>query len=302
MFPALFSIFLINSCATSKKITLSNGSDGLIVDRFRNQNPRPQKCRNIYVELLPFPSPFVPQDLEQFCFKFCVNHLTGVTQTAAFWQVDGNLLKDFFCRASRCGAFKNWPGHRSCCGSSEDSTALSRLRLPFNRGLRSHLSNQVVLFRTSIRDVTGSGVVTRPSCSRKTVDSSDCWCPSLVTWYHFIFLSIWLIDQVTTLIFALISKHLWNVSIPFLVHCIRVWMCYLESGRGFVFGWCLRLFAQWRNSERPKQTLSKKTWGVQLPSIHYQFFALLLLQSCQANQTEELRLQMSFRKRVRFKL
>lgn len=96
----------------------------------------------IYAELLPFPSPFVPQDLEQFCFKFCVNHLTGVTQTAAFWQVDGNLLKDFFCRASRCGAFKNWPDPRSCCGSSEDSTALSWLRLPFNRGLRSRLDRK----------------------------------------------------------------------------------------------------------------------------------------------------------------
>lgn len=47
------------------------------------------------------------QDLEEFCFKFCVNHLTEVTQTAAFWQIDGNLLKDFICRASRCGAFRN---------------------------------------------------------------------------------------------------------------------------------------------------------------------------------------------------
>ncbi|XP_041739058.1 RCC1 and BTB domain-containing protein 1 isoform X3 [Coregonus clupeaformis] len=47
------------------------------------------------------------EDLEEFCFKFCVNHLTEVTQTAAFWQVEGNLLKEFICRASRCGAFKN---------------------------------------------------------------------------------------------------------------------------------------------------------------------------------------------------
>ncbi|XP_010884619.1 RCC1 and BTB domain-containing protein 1 isoform X2 [Esox lucius] len=47
------------------------------------------------------------EDLEEFCFKFCVNHLTAVTQTAAFWQVDGNMLKEFICRASRCGAFKN---------------------------------------------------------------------------------------------------------------------------------------------------------------------------------------------------
>ncbi|KAM3861697.1 RCC1 and BTB domain-containing protein 1-like isoform 2-T2 [Diretmus argenteus] len=47
------------------------------------------------------------EDLEEFCFRFCVNHLTEVTQTTAFWQIDGNLLKDFICRASRCGAFKN---------------------------------------------------------------------------------------------------------------------------------------------------------------------------------------------------
>ncbi|KAL3056110.1 hypothetical protein OYC64_018751 [Pagothenia borchgrevinki] len=47
------------------------------------------------------------EDLEEFCFKFCVNHLTEVTQTAAFWQINGDLLKDFICRASRCGAFKN---------------------------------------------------------------------------------------------------------------------------------------------------------------------------------------------------
>uniref|UniRef100_A0A8C5LXT2 BTB domain-containing protein n=1 Tax=Leptobrachium leishanense TaxID=445787 RepID=A0A8C5LXT2_9ANUR len=47
------------------------------------------------------------EDLEEFCFKFCVNHLTGVTQTAAFWQIDGMLLKDFIVKAGRCGGFKN---------------------------------------------------------------------------------------------------------------------------------------------------------------------------------------------------
>uniref|UniRef100_A0AAY4CW17 BTB domain-containing protein n=2 Tax=Denticeps clupeoides TaxID=299321 RepID=A0AAY4CW17_9TELE len=47
------------------------------------------------------------EDLEEFCFKFCVNHLTEVTKTAAFWQIDGNMLKEFICRAGRCGAFKN---------------------------------------------------------------------------------------------------------------------------------------------------------------------------------------------------
>ncbi|XP_063067655.1 RCC1 and BTB domain-containing protein 1 [Engraulis encrasicolus] len=47
------------------------------------------------------------EDLEEFCFKFCVNHLTEVTQTPAFWQLDGHMLKEFISRASRCGAFKN---------------------------------------------------------------------------------------------------------------------------------------------------------------------------------------------------
>ncbi|XP_058479345.1 RCC1 and BTB domain-containing protein 1-like isoform X1 [Solea solea] len=39
-------------------------------------------------------------DLEEFCFRFCVKHLAEVTQTDAFWQVDGNLLKSFIRRAS----------------------------------------------------------------------------------------------------------------------------------------------------------------------------------------------------------
>ncbi|KAM4700204.1 RCC1 and BTB domain-containing protein 1 [Discoglossus pictus] len=47
------------------------------------------------------------EDLEEFCFRFCVNHLTDVTQTAAFWQMDGTLLKDFILKAGRNGGFKN---------------------------------------------------------------------------------------------------------------------------------------------------------------------------------------------------
>ncbi|CAI9560252.1 unnamed protein product, partial [Staurois parvus] len=47
------------------------------------------------------------QDLEDFCFKFCVSHLTGVTQTTAFWQMDGTLLKDFVIKAGKSGGFKN---------------------------------------------------------------------------------------------------------------------------------------------------------------------------------------------------
>ncbi|XP_072902020.1 RCC1 and BTB domain-containing protein 1-like isoform X2 [Hemitrygon akajei] len=47
------------------------------------------------------------KDLEEFCFKFCVNHLTAVTNTDAFWQMDGDLLKEVIGRASKCGAFRN---------------------------------------------------------------------------------------------------------------------------------------------------------------------------------------------------
>ncbi|XP_047433036.1 RCC1 and BTB domain-containing protein 1 isoform X2 [Mugil cephalus] len=47
------------------------------------------------------------EDLEEFCFRFCINHLTQVTQTDAYWQVDGGMLKEFIRRASHCGAFKN---------------------------------------------------------------------------------------------------------------------------------------------------------------------------------------------------
>ncbi|NP_001084549.2 regulator of chromosome condensation (RCC1) and BTB (POZ) domain containing protein 1 S homeolog [Xenopus laevis] len=47
------------------------------------------------------------EDLEEFCFRFSVNHLTDVTQTDAFWQMDGMLLKDFIVKAGRSGGFKN---------------------------------------------------------------------------------------------------------------------------------------------------------------------------------------------------
>lgn len=51
----------------------------------------------------------IHQDLEEYCFKFCVNHLTAVTQTQAFTEMDHDLLKNFINKASRYGAFKNWP-------------------------------------------------------------------------------------------------------------------------------------------------------------------------------------------------
>uniref|UniRef100_A0A3Q3VJX2 BTB domain-containing protein n=1 Tax=Mola mola TaxID=94237 RepID=A0A3Q3VJX2_MOLML len=50
---------------------------------------------------------FEAQDLEEFCFKFCVNHLTAVAQTQAFTDMGHNLLKNFISKASRYGAFRH---------------------------------------------------------------------------------------------------------------------------------------------------------------------------------------------------
>uniref|UniRef100_A0A8C2K131 Regulator of chromosome condensation (RCC1) and BTB (POZ) domain containing protein 2 n=1 Tax=Cyprinus carpio TaxID=7962 RepID=A0A8C2K131_CYPCA len=59
------------------------------------------------ITLLSAAVKYEAQDLEEFCFKFCVNHLTAVTQTQAFAEMDHDLLKNFISKASRYGAFKN---------------------------------------------------------------------------------------------------------------------------------------------------------------------------------------------------
>ncbi|TRY90880.1 hypothetical protein DNTS_021956 [Danionella cerebrum] len=59
------------------------------------------------ITLLSAAVKYEARDLEDFCFKFCVNHLTAVTQTQAFADMDHTLLKNFISKASRYGAFKN---------------------------------------------------------------------------------------------------------------------------------------------------------------------------------------------------
>ncbi|KAG1932878.1 RCC1 and BTB domain-containing protein 2 isoform X1 [Pimephales promelas] len=59
------------------------------------------------VTLLSAAVKYEARDLEEFCFKFCVNHLTAITQTQAFADMDHDLLKNFISKASRYGAFKN---------------------------------------------------------------------------------------------------------------------------------------------------------------------------------------------------
>lgn len=44
--------------------------------------------------------------LEEFCFRFAMNHLTAVTQTEAFKELDGDTVKMFIIKAGSSGAFK----------------------------------------------------------------------------------------------------------------------------------------------------------------------------------------------------
>ncbi len=49
---------------------------------------------------------FSLQDLEDFCFRFAMNHMTAVTQTEAFSDLDEIVMKNFIVRAAQSGAFK----------------------------------------------------------------------------------------------------------------------------------------------------------------------------------------------------
>ncbi|XP_077578799.1 RCC1 and BTB domain-containing protein 2 isoform X2 [Stigmatopora nigra] len=64
-------------------------------------------CEENAVTLLSAAVKYDAWDLEEFCFKYCVNHLTSVTQTQAFREMDHELLKNFISKASRHGAFRN---------------------------------------------------------------------------------------------------------------------------------------------------------------------------------------------------
>ncbi|XP_065644177.1 RCC1 and BTB domain-containing protein 1 isoform X3 [Hydra vulgaris] len=46
------------------------------------------------------------KSLEDYCFRFALNHLTAVTQTEAFRNLDGETVKAFIIKAGLSGAFK----------------------------------------------------------------------------------------------------------------------------------------------------------------------------------------------------
>ena len=45
-------------------------------------------------------------ELEEFCFRFALNHMTAVVQSEAFVKLNDTLMKDFILKASMQGAFK----------------------------------------------------------------------------------------------------------------------------------------------------------------------------------------------------
>ncbi|CAG0899568.1 unnamed protein product [Darwinula stevensoni] len=47
-----------------------------------------------------------PESLEDFCFRFCLNHLTRVVTTEAFRELDDGVSRAFFEKAARYGAFR----------------------------------------------------------------------------------------------------------------------------------------------------------------------------------------------------
>ncbi|XP_070173563.1 RCC1 and BTB domain-containing protein 1-like isoform X3 [Littorina saxatilis] len=70
-------------------------------------------CQGISVEnvamLYAAAIKFEAKGLEEFCFRFALNHLTAVTQTEAFSKLDGCVMKEFIRKAASAGAFSSQP-------------------------------------------------------------------------------------------------------------------------------------------------------------------------------------------------
>ena len=47
------------------------------------------------------------KELEEFCFRFSLNHMTATTQTDAFLSLDEATVKFFISKAAKHGAFKS---------------------------------------------------------------------------------------------------------------------------------------------------------------------------------------------------
>jgi RCC1 and BTB domain-containing protein len=50
---------------------------------------------------------FQAEELEAFCFRFSLNHMTAMTQTESFRRLDEGTVKEFISKAAKEGAFKS---------------------------------------------------------------------------------------------------------------------------------------------------------------------------------------------------
>ncbi len=70
------------------------------------------------------------RDLEEFCFRFCLNHMTAVTQTEAFAKLDESTVKDFITKAAKNGAFRSWmlmyKNNAFCCPRAMTTNILTQ--------------------------------------------------------------------------------------------------------------------------------------------------------------------------------
>ena len=47
------------------------------------------------------------EDLESFCFKFCLSHMTAIVATDSFQKLEDDTCKNFIVKAAQNGAFKS---------------------------------------------------------------------------------------------------------------------------------------------------------------------------------------------------
>lgn len=57
---------------------------------------------------------FYLQELEEFCFKFSLNHMTAIIQTEGFASLEEQTVKDFIRKAAKFGAFRSQDDTQKC--------------------------------------------------------------------------------------------------------------------------------------------------------------------------------------------
>ena len=50
---------------------------------------------------------YMAPKLEEFCFSFCLNHMSAVIKTEAFQTLDDAIIKGFLLKASDRGGFRS---------------------------------------------------------------------------------------------------------------------------------------------------------------------------------------------------